>query len=124
MEDVMQRKRYQFSCLALLVFVGACGASRELVLAKTKAGLDAAREALVQYNAQHEDEIVTNATSHELGAKELADYRAKRANVTKVFVVAYGALAAASVDDNKSLVELIDTAKALVAALRDLGVLK
>lgn len=104
----------------------ACAASKDEVLSKIMAGVTAAQTAFLAFDKEHQDQIVTDATSLEQGKAALAAYRDKRKVVATAFVAAYGALAAASLDPSTAsgLAQAASTAQALLAALRDLGVIR
>lgn len=108
----------------LLVAVAGCAASRDEVLSRALAGVEAADKSFVGYDKAHQGGIVDSATSREQGERSLAEYRGQRDKVTAAFVAAYGAIAVASVDANDAAIKsTIDTMATLVTALRELGVI-
>lgn len=110
--------------LAFVLGAAACAVSRDVVLTKSLAGVNAAREAFVAFDKAHQDGIVADSKTFEGGRLALDAYREQRNKVTIALVAAYGAIAVAAADvtDSKSLVEVVDAMTALVSALQDLGV--
>lgn len=84
--------------LIVLFLVAACGSTRDAVLVRAMAGLDAASRVFVAQDVAAQDRIVAEAPSHEQGRAALEAYRARRDKVAAGFVLAYSAVAAASVD--------------------------
>lgn len=109
---------------ALILFalaLVACATSRDAVLSRTLAGLQAADKAFVAHDAELQAEIVAKAESEADGRRELAEYRVRRDKVTAAFIVAYTAVATASVDlTEDSLVQLVRAAAQAIAALKEL----
>ena len=115
--------RVALLCLALV----ACGASQqETTLRATLVALNTAEAALVAYDAQHQSDIVSKATSAADGRSELDAYRLKRAKVVDSILAAYRAEALAAVikADDKSLATLLYAAGIVESELRELGVIK
>lgn len=102
-----------------------CAGGRDELLSKTLAGVNAAHEAFVAYDREHQAEIVDTAKTHDEGAAALAGYRGARAKVSIAFVAAYGAIAAASTDlTDEGLTKAAFAARDLVQALRALGAIR
>jgi hypothetical protein len=101
--------------LALLASCGGRGkaASTAAHLATTThEALNASRDVFVAWDAQHQLDLVEQATSLEDGQALLAAYRAKRQVVYAVFQGAYGSVAAVAV-----LVPLVEAGKATTVEL-------
>jgi hypothetical protein len=110
--------------ITILLLCAACAASKDVVLSKTFAGLNAARDAFVTWDERHQAEIVDAAKSLEEGKAALTSYRAKRTKVKVAFEVAYGAFAVASISGTADAIAKASTAAtSLLSALRELGVL-
>jgi hypothetical protein len=84
--------------VVLALAAGAACASRDAALSRTMAGIDAAARVLATADAAAQQRIVEEATSEADGRARLGVYRARRAQVEAAFVVAYAAVAAASID--------------------------
>jgi hypothetical protein len=117
--------RTRLLCVLLLFLAAACAsASKDAALAKTLAGVGAARDAFTAWDARHQTALVDGAASLNAGTVALTEYRGKRDKLTLAFVAAYGALAAASIDGTAASFEKATTAAtALLAALKELGVI-
>lgn len=111
--------------LALTLCLAACAtATKEQIIARTFAGLQAAEDAFVKGDARRQDAIVEAATSHEQGVAALAAYKAKRDKVAVSFVAAYSAIAVASVDlTDSAITQMVSLAAEVISALRELGLL-
>lgn len=91
--------------LLLLAALAACGPRSvqppaepaRVGLATALSATNAAREAFISWDGDHQLTIVAGATSREDGEKKLADYRARRADVVAAFTLAYSSIAAAEV---------------------------
>lgn len=113
-----------FVLFATLSTLAGCAATKDQVLTRSLAGVDAAEKAFVAYDHEHQSGIVSGATSREQGEKSLTEYRAQRDKVTAALVAAYGAIAVASSDgSDASIRKTIDAVTAVVAAMRELGVI-
>lgn len=119
-------RRARLAFVLVVLGAAACATtSRDAVLARTLAGLNAARDAFTTWDAQHQLALVEAAPSRAEGEASLAAYRAQRAKVTTALVGAYGAVAAASLSATaSSLIEVTHAAESVLAALRELGVVK
>ena len=108
----------------VLLFLAGCAASKDAVLSRSLAGVEAAEKAFLAYDKAHQGGLVDAATSREQGEKSLADYRAQRDKVVAALVASYGAIAVASTDgSDASLRAAVNAMTAMVAALRELGVI-
>lgn len=108
--------------LTVGIFVVACATSRDAVLSRVSSGLEAAQKAFIQADVRNQEAIVAKATSLEEGKKALAAYRDKRDKVAGAFVLAWSAVAAASLDlTEKSFVEAVGAAGAAYRAWKELS---
>jgi len=91
--------------LAIAIVLSGCAAStRESAIRSAIAALDVSSTALVVYDKEHQESIVSGATSLDDGKAKLAAYRAKREVVRKAFVVAGAAIGvAATLNDDHSM---------------------
>lgn len=98
-----------------------CGASaRERTIKTTLAAVNETRVAFVVFDRGAQSAIVATAQSFEQGAAALQAYRAKRELVVDAFSFAYRAIAtAATLNDERSLTEMISAAAGIVGAVRD-----
>ncbi len=105
-----------------LLFVACAGVTRDAVLSRTMAGLQAADKAFVAKDDQIQMDIVASAHDEGDGRNMLAQYRVgPRAKVVAAFTVAYTAVATASVDlTEASLANLVHAAAEAVRALKEL----
>lgn len=106
--------------VALVAATFACGPSaRERALSYTLAGLNGARSGFVVFDEVAQTHIVDQATSLESGEAALKAYRAQREPVMQAFMIAYSALAAASVDMSvANIAEAAARAKDLYEAVK------
>ena len=89
---------------ALLLQCGGSARSRANETLHTALGAtNAARDLFVQWDRQHQLDLVERASSREEGEAQLASYRKDRQAVVSNFAVAYSAIAAAA-----TLVPLVD----------------
>jgi hypothetical protein len=105
----------------MIAFTG-CGASqREKTLRATLIATNAARAGFTKFDADHQQQIVKDATSLEDGKAKLAAYREDRDKVRLLFEAVYEGIAAAMLlDDKAPLTELLKAAENLEAALTKL----
>lgn len=110
--------------IPVLLILAACAGGKDAVLTSTLAGVNAARDAFVAWDADHQSKIVDGATGLADGQAKLAAYRKDRAKASAAFVAAYGAISIASINGSgESYVAAVGAAHALLQALRTLGVL-
>jgi hypothetical protein len=94
------------SLLLVLVLLAACGATaRQKAITVGYDALKVSQTAFVEWDKYHQTQIVNDAKTLEDGKKALIDYRAKREKVVLSFSVAWSALAAASLYDEKGWLE-------------------
>lgn len=107
--------------LGLISQIPACGASaRQKTLTTSLATVSAAGEAFEKWDEARQAEIVAGATSISDGQVKLAEYRAHRGQIEALFVVAYQAIAAASLDEDASLTAMLAALKNLADAIAGL----
>ena len=101
---------------------GCTSAARDKALTATLANVNVARDTFTAYDRAHQEKIVEDAASLELGQETLREYRAKREPVLKAFLGAYQALAIAAVlkDDATSMANLSRAVGLLLQAIDDL----
>lgn len=95
---------------SLLVIFAACGdaASRaDTTLATSLAATNAARDAFVSWDEEHQLDIVHRASTPEAAQEALRTYRNTRQKVIQAFTSAYTTIAAAA-----ALIPLVDAGKA------------
>ena len=116
--------RHAHAFVLVLLFLAGCAASKDAVLSRSLAGVEAAEKAFLAYDKAHQGGLVDSATSREQGEKSLADYRAQRDKAAAALVAAYLAIAVASTDGSEaSLKATTDAMVALITAMRELGII-
>lgn len=107
--------------LVALVLAAACGASqRERTIKTTLAAVNEARTAFVVFDRAAQSAIVATAKTYDGGVEDLRAYRAKREIVVDAFAFAYRAIAtAATLNDERSLTDMITAAAGIAAVVRD-----
>ena len=115
----MRNAAHQLIFVLLLIGLGACG-GRQQMLSSTFSAVRAADDGFATWDRDHQDSIVTHATSLADGEAKLGAYRGDRARVEAAFVVAYKALAAALLDSDSSTVDVVEAASALYQAIAGL----
>jgi hypothetical protein len=90
--------------------ITACATARERAISTTFHVLNASRDAFDTYDKVHQNDIVKNATSYAQGEAELQAWWKTQSEVRQAFLVAYTALAAATLDPGSQMV--IEAAKA------------
>lgn len=111
---------------ALIIFalalVACAHVTRDEVLSRTMAGLEAADKAFVAKDDAIQMEIVAKADNEGEGRNALQQYRVgPRAKVVVAFTVAYTAVATASIDlSEASLTQLVHAAAEAIAAFKTL----
>jgi hypothetical protein len=118
----INRIAYNVSILILaLGFAGCAGSTRTTAIHTALITANAANAGFIAYDGPHELAIVNASTSREQAESQLAQYRAKRAEVEKALIVLFQAIAVAStLDDSQSLAAVVSAGthlQALVAAL-------
>lgn len=109
---------------AMLSTQASCAASRDEVLSRSLAGVEAAEKSFLSYDRAHQGGIVDSATSREQGERSLAEYRAQRDTVVAALIVAYNAIAIASATTtDETIKSTIDAITDLLSSLRRLGVI-
>lgn len=124
------RINFVFATLVILMTVqlvslaAGCGASaRQQTIAAALTATNASRAVFVAWDASHQTELVSTATSLEDGRQRLDAYRKQREPVVQGFAGVYRLIAAAALArDAGSITEMVDAAKLLHATLKDLGV--
>lgn len=112
---------YRYAAIALVVMLAACGASsRERSLRTTLAAVDASAAGFQTWDEQHQKEIVDKAQSADEATAALAVYRLRREQVIAAFAIAYEALAAAALHDDKAIGPALDAAEAAYHLLEQL----
>lgn len=101
-----------------------CGASaRQTTIATTYAGVNMAAAAFEGFDAKHIQDLVVAAPDKATGEASLQAYAAKQAEVKKLVVAAYQAIAAAALaNDGLTLSNMIQVGLQLQTALKTLGV--
>ncbi len=109
-------------CLSLFVTstMAACSHNQRADTIKaTLVSINAARDGLTTYDAQHQREIVDAAQTADEAREKIASYRAEREKIINGFEVVYRALAlAATQNDQPSLESAISRAAELYAAVQ------
>jgi hypothetical protein len=127
-ETIMRRT---IPVLIVLAALTACGPRSDgPAIDQTRLGLqtaltatNAARDAFVAWDKDHQARIVEEATSLDDGKAKLAAYRMQRADVSATFVLAYSAIAGAATalalaDTERDTAQLVTMAReALVAVV-------
>lgn len=110
--------------LAWSVAIPGCGASaRQKTISTTLAVTNAAADAFVKFDDEHQQAIVKLAGTREEGEKRLLEWRADQLTASRLFAVAYKAIAtAATADDDPSQAKMIEAAADLAGELKRLGV--
>ena len=102
--------------LLAIVLVGAtleaCGSNaRKESIHATFVTTNAARDAFITWDKQHQHEIVSNATSHDDGVAKLHAYYEKQAEIANLFVKMYQSIAAAQLaNDDVSITAMVNLA--------------
>lgn len=120
------------ACVGVILLVGAtlmcialtgCGSStRVKTLNATLIAVDSARDGFVQYDRQHQSELVEAAPTRDLAAIELAKYRLSRQPIVEAFAQTYKLIAtAALLEQEQSLAAAIDAARQLADLLAAFG---
>ena len=111
---------------AIVIALAACGASaRQKTISTTLAVTNAAADAFVVYDQGHRAEIVTQATSHAEGVAKLNDWDTTTDKVQRDLTAAYKAIAtAATLNDDPSLLGMVQAATIVKTELETLGILK
>jgi len=113
--------------LALIgLFVIACGASsRQTTIRDTFIATQAASVAFIAFDREHQQAIVSAATSKADGAAALEAYRAKSARVAEAFTAVWISIgAAATANDDPSFSGMLRAALSLSAELKTMGVIQ
>lgn len=111
--------RHRIPILFCLALVAACATSKDAVLTRTLAGLDAAHVSFVSLDEQRQAEIVEHASTLDEGKAALAAHRKARNKITDAFVAAYGAVAVAALEpSDANMARLVALAVAAVTALK------
>jgi|HubBroStandDraft_6_1064221.scaffolds.fasta_scaffold238091_2 hypothetical protein len=124
----MNPHRAKLQWLTVLILVAclpfACSpSSQQKAISTTLTAVNAASAAFVTFDSQHQQDIVSQATSKEAGQAALASYRAEQTKVATLFAGAYRAIAAAATVVNSPNIDGMIAAAALVAQeLQSLGV--
>lgn len=83
--------------------------------------VDAARDGFVAWDRDHQQSLIDQSTSRDIGLKALASYRDQRQPIMDTFEVAYRALAlAATQTDDPSLKAALSSAGDIVDAVKKL----
>ncbi len=119
----MTRPLSLFVSIFLVIGLGfaACGGShRQDTLRVSLAATNAARTSFVTWDAAHQKEIITSASSKTEALSNLADYRDERdRKVMEIFNAVYEALAHAALgSDDQSMKDALAKATELVAAIK------
>lgn len=116
--------RLRIFIVGILLFASCTGASRTRTLSVALESLNAMRDALVAYDAQHQERIVDSATNLEDGKRRLAEYRTRRERVTAALLTAYSALAVAASDTSgdrmQAAISAVVQVHSLIQAMTDL----
>lgn len=93
--------RAHASALVLALLMACGGAQNRLDQAASGVNValgatNAARDAMLAWDKQHQSELVESSTTKEQADAKLAHYRAQRKPVEKAFAAAYNAIAAAA----------------------------
>lgn len=103
--------------LAIMAVSGGCS-GRQKTLRASLVAVDAARDGFVEWDKQHQLQIVEKATSKEEGRAKLDEYRTNREPIITGFEVVYRAIAlAATREDDASLRDALDRAEKLFQAV-------
>lgn len=106
-----------FVALIATVLDGCSSHARHDTLVATFKTTNAARDAFLAWDKQHQAEIVANATSREDGEAKLAAYRVKQADIAVQFERFYIAIGDAFVaDDDVTLKNVVNLSLAVKAA--------
>lgn len=99
-----------------------CAYSKDEVLSRSLAGVEAAEKSFHFYDLDHQGGIVDSATTREGAVRSVAEYRAKRDKVSAVIGLAYNAILVAAADSTDAKIKAItDALAALLSAMRDFG---
>lgn len=105
--------------ILFVLLLAACATSKDAVLTRTLAGLDAAHASFVSLDERRQTEIKDNAATLEEGKAALAAHRRTRNKITDAFVAAYGAVAVAALEpSDANMGRLVALTVAAVTALR------
>lgn len=102
-----------------LLLLAACATSKDAVLTRTLAGLDAAHSAFEAMDTRRQADIVERATSLADGKAALLAYRGKRDKIEDGFIAAYAAVGLASVQlSDLTIARLIQISTEAIVAFR------
>jgi hypothetical protein len=106
----------------LLILLVACGSfSRQKALSDTMTGLNAGRDALIEWQKSCQERAVETATNETVANELVKVCRDKRDKIIKLFVVAYNALSLATMEpSDKNYLEAVLAVKAVFDAVKDL----
>ena len=115
--------------LLLVVALAACGASaRQTAIRDTYTAVKVADAAFIAYDQEHRSQIETNAKMHgtqQTGQSALDAWDVTVGKVTNDFKAAYAAIgAAAALDDDPSVLSMVQAALVIRTELSLLGVVK
>lgn len=111
--------RHRSPILFVLALVAACATSKDAVLTRTLAGLDAAHTAFEAMDTRRQADLVERAQTMAEGKAALASHRARRDKVEDGFIAAYSALALASLErSDLNLGRLVQLATEAIVAFR------
>ncbi len=125
----MDRRRTPILLVLAVALAAACGPRSDgpatdqarLGLQTALTATNAARDAFVAWDKDHQERIVAEATSLDDGKAKLAAYRMRRADVSASFVLAYSAIAGAAtalaLDDKHDVSQIVTLAREALTAV-------
>lgn len=111
--------RHRSPILFVLALVAACATSKDAIISRTLAGVDAAHAAFEAMDARREADIVAAATSHADGEAKLTAHRKVTDKIEDGFIAAWSAIALASLDrSDANLGRMVQLATEAMVAFR------
>jgi hypothetical protein len=114
--------RNRIGIFFVVLAIAGCAVSKDAVLSRSLAGVEAAEKSFHAYDLDHQGGIVDSATTREGAKRSAAEYRMQRDKVSAVIGLAYNAILVAAADGtDEKLKAMTEALAALLSAMRDFG---